>query len=145
MDVAQVPLNAERRPPRHVISARRVQVHRSAPSANGAATQVAVLGDLDSTGGLAIIEAWGVELTFAPTWMVLDLRRVGFCNAAGLRAMEVVLSSAAEHRVVLRLLVQPHLAWLLHLVGLDPHRRAEVATASDHVGTDGGLGPARRR
>lgn len=97
-----------------------------------------VTGDLDIDGAPLLHSAWETGLTSLPSQVLLDLRGVEFCNAAGLRVLAHATATSRTRGIELIILATKRLDWLLQLVGLGqglpprpggtgPHRKQHQA------------------
>ena len=87
-----------------------------------------VTGELDIEGAPLLRSVWDTGLPCFPARVLMDLRGVEFCNAAGLRVLAHITATSRDHGLELTILPSPRLDWLLHLIGLGqglpPHRAA---------------------
>lgn len=81
--------------------------------------RVAVAGDLDHGSAPVLDAVWRTVIASSPARVTVDLSDVQFCNAAGLRSLAAAADACSERGWALRMVVQPWLARLFNIVGLD--------------------------
>lgn len=96
--------------------------------AGSSAAGLVVSGDLDTGGAPLLRTAWDAGVDALPPTVHLDLRRVTFCNAAGLHVLAHIMVSSRARGVDLTVSVGPRLARLMAVVGLDGSLGAAVRT-----------------
>lgn len=102
------------------------------------AVLITVAGELDSIGASLLQSAWDSGVDGFPPRAVLDLQRVDYCNAAGLRVLAHIRASCRARDTALDLTTSPRIDWLLNLLGLTPDlegwRAPKVAEHHDRPG-----------
>lgn len=94
-------------------------------------------GQIDSFTSYPLARALDNVWRTAPASVAIDLSRVSFCGACGLRLLVQTSHTASRHAIPLTLHApRPHLARLLDLVGLAGH-------VVDVPARDGGVGQQR--